>query len=125
MCALQKQPTLEVSDLAAIVGLSPSRLRCLFKDELQVSIKAYSLDMRLQHARNLLATTDRSIKEIRNEAGISDGPNFARYFKKRFKLAPSAYRNAVRSRSYQQIGDFTNETPLHSGAGIVFTARRS
>src|SRR5207253_1108704 len=43
----------------------------------------------------LLITTHLSIKEIRNKAGISDGSNFVRDFKKRFGLTPSAYRKTL------------------------------
>ena len=103
--ALEVQPLLRLPELAVMVALSPSRLRSVFKRETDACIKLCSLEIRLQHAERLLLTTCRSIKEIRNEVGIPDGPNFVRYFKKRFLKTPSAYRVASGSRFDEQTVD--------------------
>src|SRR5262245_13810349 len=85
---LNAQPWLRASDLAKQVGLSPSRLKDLFRRSTGISIRDYSMDLRLQRARDLLQTTHLSIKEIRVRAGIPNGPNFVREFRKRFKTTP-------------------------------------
>jgi AraC-like DNA-binding protein len=78
---LHQRPHLRPADLAPIVGLGPSRLRHLFKEEVGLNIGRYAKHLQLQRAADLLATTHRSVKEIRHEIGIADAPNFTRHFK--------------------------------------------
>jgi transcriptional regulator GlxA family with amidase domain len=120
---LHLQPRLGVAELASLVRLSPSRLRHVFKKQTGVAIVEYSLEVRLQHARVLLITTFLSIKEIRHVAGIPDATNFVRFFKKRFHLTPSLYRETFRDHLDQQIAIYTNETPLPPTGHLGFTAR--
>ena len=89
--ALHAQPQLRVSQLAPMVDLSPNYLERLFKKHVGTSITEYSMEVRLLRASELLVTTFHSVKEIRNEAGIPDGSNFAHRFKKRFGIPPSEY----------------------------------
>jgi transcriptional regulator GlxA family with amidase domain len=51
--------------------------------------------LRLPRARELLLTTDLLIKEICFQAGIPNGPNFDREFKKHFKAPPSPVPGAI------------------------------
>jgi transcriptional regulator GlxA family with amidase domain len=59
-----------------------------------MSIRAYSKELRLQRASQLLRTTYLSIKQVRVQSGIPNGANFVRDFKKRFGMTPSVYRKA-------------------------------
>ena len=83
--------------MAGTVGLSRSRLKDLFRQETGMSIRAYSKELRPQRACELLRTTYLSIKEVRVQSGIPNGPNFDRDFKKRFGMTPSAYREGSQS----------------------------
>jgi AraC-like DNA-binding protein len=49
----------------------------------------------MQHARHLFLTTDWAVKRIAIECGVSNGSNFVRYFKRRFGVLPSEFRNHV------------------------------
>src|SRR5688572_30533749 len=92
LIVMEQEPWQRTSCLAAFVRLAPTSLQHLFSKEVGVNIGEYSRELRLQHARLLLATTWKSIKEVRNAVGIPNGPNFVRYFRKRFGMTPSVYQ---------------------------------
>jgi len=89
---LQSDPGLNLRDLAPMFQLSPSRLRHLFKIQMGMSVTAYAREVRLHRACELLETTHLTVKQIRNEIGISDASNFVYRFKQLFGISPSAYR---------------------------------
>ena len=85
----------ETAELAALVNLSASRFRHLFKEETGVSVGAYLREQRLERAELLLRTTFLSIKEVMSEAGMSSMSHFVSYFKKRYGVSPSGYRKQL------------------------------
>jgi transcriptional regulator GlxA family with amidase domain len=100
---LSVNPSLRSSNLANAVGVTPSHLERLFRKQVGMSIGEFSLELRLQRAKQLLETTFRSLKEIRHEVAIPDAANFSRLFKKRFGVTPSAWRRqmSVLTNKYQ------------------------
>jgi transcriptional regulator GlxA family with amidase domain len=85
----------ETAELAALVNLSASRFRHLFKEETGVSVGAYLRERRLERAELLLRTTFLSIKEVMTEAGVNSMSHFVSYFKKRYGVSPSGYRKQL------------------------------
>jgi len=82
----------ETAELAALVNLSPSRFRHVFKEETGVSVTQYLRELRLERAEFLLRTTFLSIKEVMTESGLTSMSHFVQYFKKKYGRTPSAYR---------------------------------
>jgi AraC-like DNA-binding protein len=87
-----------------------------------MSICEYSMELRLQRARELLQTTYLSIKEIRVRSSIPNGPNFVREFKKRFRTTPSNYRQIFRRHFDEQIVTLTNTQSLRASDVFGSTA---
>jgi transcriptional regulator GlxA family with amidase domain len=100
---LQTKPWLRTSELASSVDLSSRHLRRLFTAETTLTIADHALELRLQSARHLLLTTFLSVKEIRNEVGMSDAANFSRPIQAPVRHEPLAYRRAFYGRFDQQI----------------------
>jgi AraC-like DNA-binding protein len=88
------------SELAALVHLSKSRLRHLFKQETGKTPSQYLKSVRLRKAEELLRKTFLSVKEIVNQLGIVSSSHFVRDFKKTYGMSPTAYRwrNGLRNR---------------------------
>jgi transcriptional regulator GlxA family with amidase domain len=61
-----------VKSVAAMLGISPSRLRHLFKEQLGISLHKYEIFLRLEHVRLILRTTDCCVKQAARFAGFSD-----------------------------------------------------
>jgi AraC family transcriptional regulator, arabinose operon regulatory protein len=85
----------QTAELAALVNLSASRFRHLFKEETSVSVGLYLRERRLERAELLLRTTFLSIKEVLSEAGVSGMSHFVEHFKKRYGVSPSGYRKQL------------------------------
>jgi len=84
--------------LAAIVNLSPSRFRHLFKQETGTSPRQYLRELRFRKAETMLATTLLSVKEITEAVGLGSVTHFMRDFKTRHGVTPRAYQK-IKSRT--------------------------
>ena len=84
-----------LSDIAAGVNLSASRLSHLFKTETGVSPAKYLKRARMERARQLLETSFLSVKQIMVAVGINDSSHFVRSFKNAFGLTPTDYRSGM------------------------------
>lgn len=78
--------------IAARVGLEPSAFSAKFSAETGLTFSAYLRNLRLDRAAALLATTDKSVKEVWAEVGYNHPSNFDHDFKRRFGVAPREYR---------------------------------
>ena len=83
--------------LAALVNLSPSRLHQLFKEETGVPPARYLRSLRMSRARELLETTNLSVKQVMAGVGLTDESHFVRDFKKTCGLTPARYRERFRN----------------------------
>lgn len=83
-----------LSVTASHVGLTDSYFSELFHRELGVTFKSYLDDIRFSYAKKLLKYTALSVKEIYFRSGFCDYANFARRFKERYGMTPTAYRAA-------------------------------
>jgi len=92
-----------IADLAAMEHLSQSRYRHVFREQTGVSPIEYRIALRMQHACDLLQTTDQSIQDISSACGYSDTLYFIRLFKQKTGLPPGAYRNQMKNGSKPEI----------------------
>lgn len=86
-----------VDDLAEISGMSRSSFAGKFQEQIGKTPIEYLRDWRLLKARRFLTATDLPIEEIAEKCGYDSLPSFSKLFKKRFDIAPAAYRKAGRS----------------------------
>jgi|SRR5207253_8627720 len=91
---------LRLEDLAREVNLSIWHLSHLFKSEMNDSPAHYLKSVRLEHACDLLAATNLSVKEVMHKVGLSDQSHFAKDFKKVYGITPTQYRSLIRQAGY-------------------------
>lgn len=84
---------INVEKIAETLGCNRSHMFRVFKKEYGVSVQEYLRDCRLDHAKQLLEQTEISTLEVMYSCGFNDLPNFARQFKRRYKMPPGAVRN--------------------------------
>ena len=82
----------DTPSLAALVNLSPSRFRHLFKQETGTSPAQYLKDVRLRKAEIMLRTSFFSVKQILKQVGLGSNAHFVHDFRKMFGMTPTAYR---------------------------------
>ena len=86
----RKKITLDA--VAAYVGLTPNYVSALFKNEMQIGFKAYLNSLRLEYAGKLLNSTEQSVKQICEESGFEDVPNFIKRYKAYYGMTPTMLR---------------------------------
>lgn len=83
---------LTLDDLAKISHLSKYHMEREFKKYTGTSIHEYLILTRINHAKELLQYSDKTIEEISFSCGMSNVSHFIRLFKKHEKLTPLQYR---------------------------------
>lgn len=83
---------LNVSELAAIAGMSLSTFKREFARCYQQTPARYVRKRRLQHAAQLLKSTELRISDVAFDCGFQDLAHFSKAFSKEYGMAPSRYR---------------------------------
>lgn len=81
--------------LAALVNLSPSRFRHLFKQETGKGPAQYLKEFRLRKAEKMLRTTFLTVKQVLKQVGLGSNAHFVRDFRKMYGMTPTAYRRTT------------------------------
>ncbi|NJN25527.1 MAG: AraC family transcriptional regulator [Cyclobacteriaceae bacterium] len=73
-------------------GMSYSYFRKLFKTYTGLSPAQYHLQLKLQKARDMLSTSDKTVKEIAFSLGFESAFHFSKIYKKKYGLSPGKSR---------------------------------
>jgi AraC-like DNA-binding protein len=87
---------LSIQQIAAAMDVSYATFRKLFKEYTDVSPAYYQQDLRLQRAKELLSTTDNSIKEIAYRLCFYSPDYFTTRFKMKTGYTPLEYRGLTK-----------------------------
>ncbi len=83
---------LSVEDIASQVSISASFFRKYFRQQTGYSPHEYIVLRRIDHAKELLLSTDQTVSQISFASGYNSEENFIRSFKKKVGISPSAFR---------------------------------
>jgi AraC-like DNA-binding protein len=84
---------LSLADVARGIGRNRSHVADVVRRETGRSVGAWISEVRLDEARRRLEETDELIEVIAERVGYADSTHFTRTFKRRYGLAPRAWRN--------------------------------
>ena len=87
---------IDIKGIAANLGISYSLFRKTFKEYTGYAPAQYMQELKLRKAKELLAETNNSVKEISYELNFSSYEYFLSFFKKRVGHTPLEYRNLGR-----------------------------
>ena len=90
------EDTLSIQEIAQELGISYSSFRKLFKEHTGFAPALYQQNLKLQRAKELLSTTDDSIKEIAYRLNFESPDYFSAKFKNQTGMKPSDFRNTTR-----------------------------
>lgn len=88
----QHYDTVTVTALAEHLQIGRSHLYKVFKASHGISPQCYLMDLRFEHALELLQSSNCPIKQIAEETGFRDASNFSRQFQKRMGVSPRTYQ---------------------------------
>ncbi len=80
------------TEICRKTGMSLSNFHRLFKQEIGISPKHYTRNLRLEKARYLLLFSTLKISEIADHLGFADRYHFSKTFKACFNITPAAFR---------------------------------
>lgn len=83
-----------LDDLCAVSGVSKQYLCVLFKNTLNSRPMEYIAKRRIQAAKELLISTDKSVEDIAEEVGFCTASYFCKLFKRYEGMTPSAFRRS-------------------------------
>ncbi len=86
------QKNLSLSEVSAMVNLSQNYFATLFKTMLGINYIDYLVRVRVEHACELLKTTDLPLQQISQKCGFGDITYFNRCFKKNIGMPPRQWR---------------------------------
>lgn len=87
------RPTL--LELARQAGTNTDLLKKGFKHRYGQTIHQYWLEISLQYAKELILTTNKTVKEVAAAAGFVDYPHFIQRFKKKWGSTPAQLRKTI------------------------------
>ena len=87
-------PTLDVEQLARVIGASRRSLEIAFQKQFKTSPYQKLSEHRLQKAKELLSATSLSIEAVGQSCGYPEPHHFSAWFKKHVGQAPKFYRAA-------------------------------
>ncbi len=90
-------PELSIMDLEAHMHYSGNHIRNLFKDAFQCTPMEYLLQLRMNKAKELLATTSMKAVEIAEKVGYENSKYFYSLFKKHTGMTTYEYRVSMQS----------------------------
>lgn len=86
------QDNITLDAIAKEVSISPYHLSRVFKAETGKTPFEFLADVKIQHAKRLLAGGKFSMTEISSQCGFSNASHFSVVFKKKTGLTPSAFQ---------------------------------
>ena len=89
-----------LSEIAEMLGLSETYLSRLFRKETGKRLQDYIVDVRLEHAANLLKYSEESILNIAEYVGFPSQSYMGKLFKEKYGLSPKQYQQEKRPAEY-------------------------
>lgn len=87
----------KLEDAASHVGISVSRAVHLFKDTFNTSMIQYTLEVRINMARERIIFSPLSLEHVAESSGFPSYNYFHKVFRKRFGMSPKQYRQNART----------------------------
>ena len=88
-----------LDELAEKYNISSKHLSKKIKQYLNISFKDYTTQLKINKAKELLATSDITITKLFSMVGFQDRISFTRAFKQKTGISPSEYKKNIHSKS--------------------------
>lgn len=85
---------ISVNDLAMVANCSVSHFSRIFREETSMSPADYLMHVRLDYAKRMLRTKEKTVTEIALACGFGSSSYFSQCFTREFKTAPSDFRRS-------------------------------
>jgi AraC-like DNA-binding protein len=104
---------LSPAQVAGQLGIGYSWFRKAFKKYAGISPAQFQLQIRLQHAKDLLLNTTLSISEIAYELAFDTPGQFSTFFRQKTKMTPKEFRSSARQNLPLMKEEFQKENEVN------------
>lgn len=94
---------LSLAEMAELNTMSESKLKLLFREQLNTSPLVYFQQLKVEEAKRLLHNFNLSVTEISDELGFSSVHYFSRFFKKHIGASPREYVLAIQNTGFASL----------------------
>jgi AraC-like DNA-binding protein/CheY-like chemotaxis protein len=104
-------------EMAKLAGMSPFRFSRAFRNIHGATFRDYLSDCRLTHSKRLLGNAELTVTDIAAMSGFNDPSYFARLFRSRLGVSPTAYRASLLNAEHgaeERQEDATRDAELRS-----------
>lgn len=84
-----------ISDLCNTLNISKSYASQLFKEQTNMTMKQYHMDLKLTKSKELLKITDKDISYVYTLLGFYDQAHFTKKFKIKYGITPYEYKKNI------------------------------
>jgi len=102
------QENVKIEDIAQEIGINSSYLQRLFKKEKGCTMIEYLNNIRIEHAKVLLAVTEDPVIDVAMATGYNSRQHFSHVFSRIAGISPQEYRKNVRDCQKKQLFLFAN-----------------
>lgn len=96
-------PSLNINSIAAHLGVSRRKMELIFKHESRLTPYQTITNERINHAKELLSTTNKKIIEIAELCGFSEQRQLSVSFKKATGLSPKKWRESKKTKHFSDV----------------------
>ena len=93
--------TWSVASMAKQINMSVRHFQRIMKEQYGITAEAMLKRIRMEHARELLLSTELSLEQICERAGYQSVYAFSKAFKRYFDISPGLYRKSMLSNDHQ------------------------
>jgi len=99
---------INVTDIANNINVNRSYISRIFKESIGMTIKEYLLELRINHASDLLSMSTLPIETVALESGFTNPEMFSKLFKKERGKTPNEYRKERKeiTHNFRNIQDY-------------------
>ena len=98
-----------VENLASSLGISTRTLNYIYNNYIRLSPKKYIILQKIEKAKYLLRTTNKTVEDIALSLGFSSSFHFTKCFKEKTKICPSDYRKKIVIGLSEEINEITEK----------------
>jgi AraC-like DNA-binding protein len=96
------EKSITLSELSALAGYSPNHFQRIFTDIMGISPREYLEEVRIKHAKYLLAQSEKALAEIAQDCGFSSQSYFSKVFKLHTFITPNEFRQNAQFRFLEE-----------------------
>ena len=97
-------------ELAAVLGISPSHFQHLYKDFFGLPFRTDLINMRIEHAKELILSTNLKLDQVAMRCGYANEQHFYRQFRQKTGMTPKEFLKSANKYASRELTSDSSST---------------